>query len=428
VAHVPINHVGIKMTIDSRTMNTIQKPTTIAYLAPEIPALSATFVYEEMFGLQDLGYSTVPISVHKPLHLAKGHEQLISRTTYLYDQAALKIVLSGLFQLPFFGLGAFKALKLLMSDLVRCGLFRLETWKLAFQFLVAVKLALILKTQKCSHLHVHFAHVPSQIAMYASAMSGVPFTIMAHANDIFERGLLLQQKANRAVKLVTISEFNRTYLESIGVPKDKLAVVRCGVSFVISPPDQPFKRKVCYRLGTLGRLVEKKGVDVLIRAIAELQDRPYKIELSIAGDGPLKEELEILAEVLDITQLIKFEGSLAHRDVATWMRGLDAFVLACKEDENGDMDGIPVVLMEAMSQSVPVISTRISGIPELIIHDRTGLLAKPDDYQDLSIQIDRLLESAELRDRMVSEAAEHVQREFGRNVNLKRLLEYLPKS
>ena len=91
------------------------------------------------------------------------------------------------------------------------------------------------------------------------------------------------------------------------------------------------------------------------------------------------------------------------------------------------MDGIPVVLMEAMSQSVPVISTRISGIPELIIHDHTGLLAKPDDCQDLAIQIDRLMESAELRERLVSEAAEHVKQEFGRNVNLRRLLKYFPK-
>jgi glycosyltransferase involved in cell wall biosynthesis len=275
---------------------------------------------------------------------------------------------------------------------------------------------------------VHFAHVPTQIAMYASAMSGVPFTIMAHANDIFERGLLLQQKAERAVKLVTISEFNRAFLEGIGVPKDKLAVVRCGVSFQILPPDRPFEKKPCYRLGTLGRLVEKKGVDVLIRAIAILKDCPYRIELSIAGDGPLLQELELLALELDVADRIKFEGSMTHGAVAKWMRGLDAVVLACKKDANGDMDGIPVVLMEAMSQSVPVISTRISGIPELIIHDRTGLLAKPGDFQDLAIQMDRLLESPELRERLVGEAAAHVENEFGRNVNLKRLLSYFPKN
>ncbi len=408
-------------------MNLKQQPITIAYLAPEIPALSATFVYEEMLGLEALGCSLLPITVHKPKQPAQGLDQLISRTYCLYDQAPFVIVFAGVFKLPFLGFGAFRAFRLLLSDLASCGLHRLETWKLAYQFLAAVKLAWLLKAKNCTHLHVHFAHVPSQIAMYASAMSGVPFTIMAHANDIFERGLLLQQKAERAVKLVTISEFNLAYLEKIGVAKDKLAIVRCGVSFPIRPPERPFEKKTCYRLGTLGRLVEKKGIDVLIRAIAELQDRPYKIELSIAGDGPLREELEALARVLNVAQYVKFEGSLTHGAVANWMRGLDAVVLACKKDKNGDMDGIPVVLMEAMSQSVPVISTRISGIPELVIHDHTGLLAEPDDYQDLAIQIDRLLESTELRERLVSEAAEHVQNEFGRDVNLGRLLSYFPK-
>jgi|WetSurMetagenome_2_1015567.scaffolds.fasta_scaffold01244_8 colanic acid/amylovoran biosynthesis glycosyltransferase len=400
---------------------------TIAYLAPELPALSATFVYEEMLGLQELGYSILPISVRKPAHPASGLDELASRTHYLYVQSPLVIVVSGMFHLPFFGFGAFKALGLLLSDLARCGLHRPETWKLAYQFIAAVKLASILNSKNCSHLHVHFAHVPSQIAMYASAMSGVPFTIMAHANDIFERGLLLRQKAERAVKLVTISEFNRAYLERIGVPKDKLAVVRCGVSFPILLPDRPFEKKAHYRLGTLGRLVEKKGIDVLIRSIAELQDRPYKIELSIAGDGPLREELEALARVLNVAQCIKFEGSMSHGAVAKWMRELDAVVLACKRDKNGDMDGIPVVLMEAMSQSVPVISTRISGIPELIIHEFTGLLAKQNDYHDLAVQINKLLESTELRKRLVKYAAEHVKNEFGRNVNLVRLLSHFPK-
>ncbi len=408
-------------------MNLKQKPGTIAYLAPEIPALSATFVYEEMFGLEALGCSILPITVHKPKQPAQGLDHLISRTYCLYDQSPFVIVLAGLFKLPFLGLGAFRASRLLLSDLVNCGLHRLETWKLTYQFLAAVKLALLLKARNCSHLHVHFAHVPAQIAMYASAMSGIPITIMAHANDIFERGLLLKKKAERAIKLVTISEFNRAYLEKIGVAKDKLAIVRCGVSFPILPPARPFEIKTGYRLGTLGRLVEKKGIDVLIRAIAELQNRPYKIELSIAGDGPLRDELEELARGLNVAQCVKFEGSLTHGAVAKWMRELDAFVLACKKDKNGDMDGIPVVLMEAMSQSVPVISTRISGIPELVIHERTGILAKPDDHRDLAIQIDRMLESTELRERLVVEAAEHVQNEFGRNVNLGRLLSYFPK-
>ena len=103
--------------------------------------------------------------------------------------------------------------------------------KLAYQWLAGARLARSLRRQRCTHLHVHFAHVPTQIGMYAAAMAGIPFTVMAHANDIFERGLLLASKAERAARFMTISEYNRAASERVGVPADKLAVMRCGVSF-----------------------------------------------------------------------------------------------------------------------------------------------------------------------------------------------------
>jgi glycosyltransferase involved in cell wall biosynthesis len=295
---------------------------------------------------------------------------------------------------------------------------------LVFQFFAAVKVARLLKRHGCAHLHVHFAHVPAQIAMYASALSGIPFTVMAHANDIFESDLLLPQKAERALKMLTISEYNRSHLERMGVAGDKLAVVRCGVSLGRRLTTPNFERRERYRIGTLARLVEKKGMDVLIRAMAELRDRPYRIELSIAGDGPLRSELETLVRGLNLADTVRFEGSIAHSQVTDWMKNLDVFVLACRKDSHGDMDGIPVVLMEAMSQSVPVVSTRLSGIPELVVHEETGLLADPGDHSSLAAQIDRLLESAELRSRLADRAMGHVRREFGQDVNLDRLLRH----
>jgi glycosyltransferase involved in cell wall biosynthesis len=313
----------------------------------------------------------------------------------------------------------------LASDLISCGLLKFATWKLVFQFLASVRLADILRAQGCHHLHIHFAHVPTQIGMYAAAMAGVPFTIMAHANDIFERGLLLEQKARRAVRLLTISEHNRAYLERIGVPADKLAVVRCGVSFASRPSEPHWTDREVYRIGTLGRLVEKKGVEVLIRAVAQLRERPYRIELSIAGDGPLRGDLEKLAVDLGLGETVRFEGSMPHDQVQSWMHGLDAFVLACKQDANGDMDGIPVVLMEAMSQAVPVISTRLSGIPELVMDGETGLLAAPGDPDELAEHIDRLLTAPDLRQQLAEHAVDHVRSEFGQQVNLDRLMAHL---
>jgi glycosyltransferase involved in cell wall biosynthesis len=397
---------------------------TIAYLAPEIPALSATFVYEEMHGLERRGIRVVPVSVHHPHQPAYGKEDLTARVIYLYEGSKAKLVLAGLARLPLFS-GAPRAISWLLSDLLTCGLFEQAAWKLVYQFLAGVRLAGILRREGCSHLHVHFAHVPSQIAMYASALVGIPFTIMAHANDIFERGLLLDRKASRAIRLLTISEYNRAYLESIGVAPDKLAVLRCGVSFPTGQIGPERHAGDTCRIGTLGRLVDKKGVDVLIRAIALLRDRPCRVELAIAGDGPLRNELEGLVKELGLVDAVCFEGNMPHDRVRSWMRGLDLFVLASKPDANGDMDGIPVVLMEAMSQSIPVISTRLSGIPELILDGQTGLLANPGDPGDLAEQIDRLLGAPELRHRLTSQALEYVQREFGLEVNLDRLIGHL---
>jgi glycosyltransferase involved in cell wall biosynthesis len=395
----------------------------VAYLSSEIPALSATFVYEEMLALEKRGISTLAFSVNRPIHPASDQRELAQRTVYLYDAPKWSLLAEAawfLWKQPGWRL----ALTWLRADLASLRLFSRNAAALVFQFCAAVRLARLLAAKHCRHLHIHFAHVPAQIGMYASAMSGVPFTVTAHANDIFERGVLLPQKAARALMMLTISEFNRAYLERIGVPAEKLAVVRCGVSFAPRSGAAPAVRKDQYCIGTLGRLVEKKGVDVLVRALAALRDKPYRVVLDIAGDGPLHGELQRLVESLGVGGSVRFAGNLAHSAVREWMHGLDVFVLACKPDANGDMDGIPVVLMEAMSQRVPVISTRLSGIPELVVDGVTGLLAEPGDPASLAACIDRMLASADLRNATAARACAHVEAEFGQPVNLDRLTGY----
>ena len=395
----------------------------VAYLGPEIPALSATFIYEELLGLERRGVAVRPYSVRKPEHPAAGHADLARRTQVLYDRPAPASLLDGLVALPSFGRRTAKALGWLARDMASVGLHRLMAWKLAYQWLMGARLARSLQREGCTHLHVHFAHTPAQIAMYASAFSGIPFTVMAHASDIFEHGLLLREKARRAVKLVTISDYNLAYLRSVGVPAGQLALVRCGVSFAPRPDVPAFENKARYRIGTLCRLIEKKGVDDLLRALVRLQGEPWEVELSIAGDGPLRGELERLVGELRLQDRVQFIGAIDHAQGRGWLHSLDAFVLACKKDSNGDMDGIPVVLMEAMSQRVPVVSTRLSGIPELVVHDRTGLLASPDDPASLAHELRRLLGSPALRTRLAQAAVAHVDAEFSQEVNLRRLLE-----
>lgn len=402
------------------------KRTVVAYLAPEIPALSATFVYEELLAVERRGYRVVPISVRAPAAPASSQRELARRTEVLYGKTPLASLLLGAVATLGFGHRSLVALRLLLRDMIEIGVSRGAAWKLAYQWLVAARLGRHLRRAGCAHLHVHFAHVPAQIAMYASAFTGIPFTVTAHANDIFERGALLVEKATRARMLLTISQHNLEYLASRGVPREKLDVVRCGVSFVSRVEKPRAERRSRYRIGSLGRLVEKKGMDDVMRAVALLSSEPWSVEFSIAGDGPLRGALEVLAADLGVRERVRFEGALPHDAVSDWMHSLDVFVLASKPDARGDMDGIPVVLMEAMSQRVPVVSTRLSGIPELVMDGTTGLLVPPADPAALAAALRRMIEDSEMRARLNDAAVQHVEVEFGQQVNIDRLLRYLP--
>ncbi len=394
----------------------------IFYLAPEIPSASETFVFNEIAGLLKLGFEVRSFSVHRPRADIPVPAELDGRVRYLYTGPVWRDALAGLAGLASFGRHGLRSLGLLFSDMKACGLLRSAAWKLVFQFLAGARLAHTLKTEGARHLHVHFADVPAQIGMYAAHLAEVPFSITAHANDIFRNGLLLDRKVARAARTLTISEHNRSVLARMGMPPEKLALVRCAVDDIAAAPARPFEHRAIYRIGTLGRLVEKKGMDVLLRALARLPTDRYGVELVIGGDGPLRGDLETLARTLGIADRVRFVGAIAHREVAGWMRDLDVFVLACKRDRHGDMDGIPVVLMEAMAQYVPVVSTRLSGIPELVIDEETGLLARPDDPAELAEQLGRLLDEPRLRQQLAERAVAHVRREFSRETNLMRLV------
>jgi len=392
----------------------------IAYLAPEIPALSATFVYNEILGLEKSGYRVVPLSVHLPHSPAEGDAlgDLGSRTEYLYRTPKSKVLRDNLYLLTRRPVRYLRVLASAVGDAGRVGLLNRVGLGLFYRFTVAARAARILLDENCDHLHVHFAHIPTDIAMYAAGMSAIPFSFTAHANDLFERGWLLEQKVRRAKFAVTISEHNRQFLIEKGCPGNKIHVVRCGVdpgAFAAghARPSHPIPT-----IGTLGRMVEKKGIDDLIRACQMLKDRNIAFNLEIAGDGPMQGELQALVSDGDLAEQVHFKGSLAHEQVPEWLQGLDMFVLACKKDRHGDMDGIPVVLMEAMLAGVPVISCRISGIPELIEDGQSGLLAEPENPDQLAGAIARLLSDDNLRNDFRTNAMATVQAEFELSKNV----------
>ena len=392
----------------------------IAYLAPEIPALSATFVYKEILKLNDFGTDVVPFSVHKPHSEASDPQlgELKENVIHLYEAAKWTVFLAHIYLLFTKPIHYLRTVLLVGKDMFNLGGVSRKAFGLGFRFFYSAFLAKAMIKNQCQHLHIHFAHIPTDIGMYASSLSGISFSVTAHANDLFERGWLLKQKVERSAFFATISEFNKRYLAGKGINTENVQIVRCGVDDEQFTQRENFVPGKNFKVGVVGRLVEKKGIDTLIHAVALMKKKGVDVELYVAGSGPLESELTKLAGE---TKNISFLGSMAHTDVAKFISSLDAFVLPCKIDINGDMDGIPVVLMEAMLSGVPVISTKVSGIPELVIDEVTGLLVEVDNEEALAAAISRLRIDSELRETMIQGAIEKVSREFSLNVNTQRL-------
>lgn len=386
----------------------------IAYLAPEIPALSATFVTTEILQLEKLGLNVLPVSVHRPGVLARGpaEDDLARRTHYLYEtkNSALLSESAALFlRMP----GRFAAAKFIaLGDACSPGLTLRTRLGLLYRFMAAAQLARMLRQAGCRHLHAHFAHIPTDLAMYAARLAGISFSFTCHANDLFQRGWLLRRKVERARFTIAISDYNRRFLARQGAALEKIHVVHCGVDCSLFSPDFSDRHNAVSRIGTLGRLVEKKGVDVLLRACALLKARGTAFRLEIAGDGPDRPILDALSAELGLADLVTFLGGLSHSRVSDWLKGLDLFALACRKDSSGDMDGIPVVLMEAMAGGTAVVSTRITGIPELIADAACGCIAAPDDPEDLARAMGKVLADTELRNHFRRAAVDRVADEF----------------
>ncbi len=282
--------------------------------------------------------------------------------------------------------------------------------------------------------HAHFASRAAIIAMYLSKALGVPFTFTAHANDLYggtntalwpAKKQLLRKLSEEAAGIVTISNYNRDFLVGIGVDQAKISLIRCGVD-----PNE-FRRTTPYRASKqilcVARLVEKKGIRYLIEAMSYLREAHFDVRLTIVGTGPEEKTLKKLADDLKVKDRIQFLGNIPDDDLLNLYEKSSIFVLPCVIANDGDIDGIPVSLMEAMSMELPVISTVVSGIPELIRDGENGLMLKPKDSQALASSIAKLLEEPETCKRLGKEGRKTIQGRFNIKENVLLLRKFFQK-
>lgn len=280
------------------------------------------------------------------------------------------------------------------------------------------------------HLHAHFAHSPSSVAMFASQLSGIDFSFTGHAKDIYTSNpLQLKEKMTKARFVVTCTEYNRRHLSTLA-GNDSVALYRMyhGIDLGLFSGGDPRTNPVePYHLVTVARLVPKKGLPTVYRALQRLQQGGVDFQHTLIGDGDDLNELLVLIRDLDLSDSCKWVGTLAHEHVLDYYRRSDLFVLGCEQAANGDRDGIPNVFVESLAMGLPVVGTRLSAIPELIEDGETGLLVQPGNDEEMARAMQRILTDTQLREQIIYSGKKRVRQAFNNRELIKDLFSVYQK-
>ena len=287
--------------------------------------------------------------------------------------------------------------------------------------------AVLARHPEIGHLHAHFAHSPTSVTMFASVLSGQPFSFTAHAKDIYTQNPeQLREKIERARFVVTCTGYNKRHLEKLaGQRATPIHCVYHGIDIGLFSNGEAAANTTApaapYNLLTVARMTEKKGLPTIYRALRLLRDQGLDFHHTLIGDGDDREALHRLVTELELTECCTLAGTRTHEEVLGYFRRAHVFVLGCEIAANGDRDGIPNVLVESLAMGVPAVSTTVSAIPEIIDHERTGLTVPPRDPEALAAAIHRLLTDNDLRRRVREAGRRKVEEEFDNRKHIEHL-------
>ena len=408
----------------------------LGYLYSRYPVISQTFCDAEMLALERRGIELVIGSVYPPLTSLR-HEyisRLRAPIHYAPPQEILRI----------FERDA-KTARKWPRDLVEQhdGKYGPKA-KAELRARNALYFAEFFDRSGVDHVHVHFANRAAHTALFLKEISGIPFSVTAHGQDFmkdlgsddllreicaaaefvaaetdYSRDLLRQRCPNSAAKIHRV--YNGIDLERFPAPGDKAARPRHGEQAVVAPYHLP-------RIVSVGRLVAFKGFDDLIDACAELVRHRIDFVCDIIGDGPLRQTLQAKIEQLDLASRVNLLGSLSQGAVLEKLQAADIFALASTTDTQGATDVFPTVILEAMASARPVVSTRLAGIPELVVDGQTGMLVPPGDATALAQALEQLLRDPELRLRFGHAGRARIEQHFRIEQTVAPLIEMLERS
>jgi colanic acid/amylovoran biosynthesis glycosyltransferase len=398
-----------------------ERDAAILYLLPRFPVLSQTFVLTEWSRMRRSFRTELaslfaektqvihPLSAEAAPHVhfipllsvetLLGNLALLARRPHVYVRTFMRIVV-GSYRRPAGG-----------------------SLKGVLVFVKAAALARLVERLGVRHVHAHFIHHPATAAWAIHRLTGVSFSVTAHADDLFVGPALLREKVSASAFVATISEYNRSLLDRMTGGEGRIEVVHCGVDprLLAYREREGRRRVVC-----VARLEPKKGHRDLLRAFARASADVPGLSLDLVGEGAERDALLRLSDELGLRHKVRFHGALSSEQVRALLYECDLFVLAAVRTRvasfrTGYMDGIPVSLMEAMATGLPVVATSISGIPELVIDGRTGILVAAGDVPELAGAIVRLCKDPELGARLARRARSLVAERFNLDVESDRL-------
>jgi glycosyltransferase involved in cell wall biosynthesis len=383
----------------------------ILYIVGEFPSATEYFILNEITALRQEDYWITVVSLSPIPGRRKGAMDMDTGEIFHDRKITMNKLLTG-------------CLFLLREPSVFIGLFkkahffgqknRLRTLK---DMLSGLYLYQNLKGLKIRRIHAHFATRPADIGYILACLFDLPLSISAHANDIYVHPEKIKRKVTFSEFIVTCTQYNQRFLSSLCGPAlaDRIHLIYHG----LDPGKWPFKAMPGsvglegsadpvgltdpgppLSILTIGRFIEKKGISDLLEACLFLSRKKIPYRLTIIGEGPLREKYKSFCEQHDLEHWVTFLDLTPQQELLAQYHRADIFVLPCKIAENGDRDGIPNVLLEAMAAGVPVISTSVSAIPEVITHETTGLLVREGDPLQLAAEIERLYMDRPLQEKL----------------------------
>lgn len=388
------------------------QPPCIAFVHNAFPLLTQTFISKEMLGLQRLGLRLQIYSLFrpqpaeldrnfpqkqaidylldglKPLQLAAAHFSFLWKSPFRYVATALyahrhrdrAIACGQIFNALLSPKGASKAARQDMR----------------LHFLLAAPLAKRMRRDRVTFINSHFADAAASFALLTARLLGLQYGVTAHAYDIFTPQANMAEKIGGARFVLTCTHFNRKTFESAFGLVEKCRVFYHGID-TARFQRQSRAQNAVPEIVSVGRLTPKKGFPVLIAACARLRDVGVEFRCTIVGDGPQRAELTEQIAQNGLQERVQLVGAVQSTETLAFYERADLFALPCLIEADGNRDGIPNVIAEAMAMELPVVSTDISGIPELVEHEMTGLLVAQNDLEALTAALLRLLQDESLR-------------------------------